>query len=161
MKNIAGKGINAAYITKESGMCYKAKLIVIILFLSVGCVQCIFGFSMDEYVSKHVIEGGFCLADDNTQASIYVDSKDKSGVRRVVNDLQDDIRKVTGRVPSIVHAKDNLEGNVVIVGSIGNSELIDQLIKTGKLMFHKLSVSGSLFLLRWFQNLLREYPAHW
>ena len=76
----------------------------------------------------------FCIAKDGKATTIVVDGNDWKGVQRAVNDLSDDVRKVTG-----VSAPLNDKGKMIndkpsiIVGTIGKSKLIDRLIKQKKI----------------------------
>ena len=76
----------------------------------------------------------FCIAKDGKATTIVVDGNDWKGVQRAVNDLSDDVRKVTG-----VSAPLNDKGKMIndkpsiIVGTIGKSKLIDRLIKQNKI----------------------------
>ncbi|WP_253205825.1 glycosyl hydrolase 115 family protein [Clostridium estertheticum] len=64
---------------------------------------------------------------------IYVDSKGKDygGLRLVALSFADDINMVTGITPLISMDIKQLNGTVVIAGSIGNNDLIDSLVKEG------------------------------
>ncbi|MFD4558150.1 glycosyl hydrolase 115 family protein [Streptomyces sp. NPDC058469] len=61
-------------------------------------------------------------------APVVVDPDDHPGVVRVAGDLRDDIERVTGVRPGSVLARE-----VVLVGTIGRSALIDGLVAAGKL----------------------------
>ena len=74
----------------------------------------------------------FCIAKDGKTATIVVDENDWKGVIRAANDLGDDVRKVTG-TPSNVVSGFAADKGLVIVGTIGKSKFIDQLIKQKKL----------------------------
>ena len=85
----------------------------------------------------------FCIAKDGKTATILVDADDWKGVIRAARDLGDDVRKVTGvssqvELPAtndagmLPHERKNLQGSI-LVGTIGKSRIIDQLIKEGKL----------------------------
>ena len=66
-------------------------------------------------------------------APIYVDANDHAGVLRAAADLQGDIEKV-GSVRPLLHTSSQPAGaDVVIVGTLGKSALIDQLARSGKL----------------------------
>lgn len=70
---------------------------------------------------------------DGSAATIYVDGNDFWGVTRTVNDLQADIKRVTGVSPEIINDITALSGNAIIVGTIGKSTAIDTLISSGKI----------------------------
>ena len=77
----------------------------------------------------------FCIAKDGKAATIVVDENDWKGVLRAVNDLSDDVRKVTGVNAEVAVANSQLStfNSQLIVGTIGKSKLIDRLIKQKKI----------------------------
>lgn len=85
------------------------------------------------YVTGSGGPGRFSLVAAGRAAPIVVSSSDHSGVVRVAGDLQADVERVTGVRPVV--AKDQIprRDDVVIVGTIGKSPLIDGLIGAGKL----------------------------
>ena len=83
----------------------------------------------------------FCIAKDGKAATIVVDEQDWKGVVRAANNLGDDVRKVTGTASPVV--SDITSGNgCILVGTIGKSRHIDQLIKQKKLDVKKIKASG-------------------
>ena len=70
----------------------------------------------------------FCIAKDGKTATIVVDENDWKGVLRAANDLSDDVSKVTGFASPIANSQKPI-ANSIIVGTIGKSRIIDQLIK--------------------------------
>ncbi len=109
------------------------KTVVVLLNLLIGCGTVCFAVSENEYVSHQKVQGGFCIAEKGDFACLYVDLQDFAGVQRAVGDLQADIERVTGHTAGIVHDKKDLNGSVVLVGTVGKSEIVDQLIKDGKI----------------------------
>ena len=82
----------------------------------------------------------FCIAQDSKTAPILVDTNDWKGVIRAAQDLGDDVRKVTGTPSEVVETSQLLTlnsqlstVNSILVGTIGKSKLIDQLIKQKKI----------------------------
>lgn len=75
-------------------------------------------------------EGTFALVDKNQAAPLLVADDDWPGVRRAAGDLQADIERVTGRKLTLGA---QAPGDVVIIGTVGKSALIDGLVAAGKL----------------------------
>jgi hypothetical protein len=75
--------------------------------------------------------GDFPLAAGGAVASIYVDTNDFWGVDRAAGDLRADVRKVTGIEPALTHDETQLSGNVIVVGTLGKSRVVDQLVGDG------------------------------
>jgi hypothetical protein len=85
------------------------------------------------YLDHRAGPGRFPLVAAGRAAPLVVSSGDYPGVVRAVRDLSADIAKVTGVAPGV--ALDGPAGHhdVVLVGTIGHSPLIDDLIASGKL----------------------------
>ena len=76
----------------------------------------------------------FCIAKDGKAATIVVDENDWKGVIRAANDLGDDVRKVTGMASKVdIRSSDGVQPSSILVGTIGKSRHINQLIKQKKL----------------------------
>ena len=73
---------------------------------------------------------GFVLADDGHSVTLVVSDSDWPGVRRAASDLQTDIQRVSGARPRLTS---QLGARAVIIGTLGKSPLIDQLVREGKL----------------------------
>jgi len=83
----------------------------------------------------------FCIAKDGKAATIIVDENDWKGVIRAARDLGDDVRKVTGVKSSLefrVESGEFATAPHILVGTIGKSKAIDQLIKQKKLDVKKI-----------------------
>ncbi len=108
-----------------------------ILGVAVACVLAFpaaaWAIGQAVYVESVATPGSFPIVQPEGTATLYVDPGDWPGVLRVVNDLQSDIARVTGRRATISHEAAGLKGNVIIVGTIGKSKLIDDLAKAGKI----------------------------
>ncbi len=87
----------------------------------------------DSYIAFTPGAGRFPLVAQGRAAPIVVSASDFPGVIRVVGDLQADVERVTGVRPAVSTDTVPKTGEVVLVGTIGKSPLIDGLIKAGKL----------------------------
>jgi hypothetical protein len=92
-----------------------------------------FALGQVQYVENTSSSGGFPIVEENAVAGLYVDANDHAGVVRAAGDLQADIARVTGLSPAIVHEENNPGKNVIIIGTIGKSRIIDRLIREGKI----------------------------
>jgi hypothetical protein len=88
---------------------------------------------LTKYVSFEPGPGYFCLAAEGKAAPLVVSASDHPGVIRVVSDLRTDIIGVTQIAPDIYSDQIPMGNEVVLIGTIGGSPLVDQLIQTGKL----------------------------
>ena len=79
----------------------------------------------------------FTLAANGKTAAIYASGNDWPGVLRAAKDLQADVQRVTTLTPAFSTVKAPAGQEVVLIGTIGKSALIDGLVKQ-----KKLDVSG-------------------
>ena len=80
-------------------------------------------------------EGAFPLIRSGAPAPIVVDAGDWAGVVRAAGDLRDDLAKVGGKtgVLSTGGGAGQAYATPILVGTLGRSPLIDQLVASGKL----------------------------
>jgi len=100
----------------------------------------VLGYSLGEprYVSNKAEAGAFALADQQSAVPLLVSNDDWSVVVRAAGDLSTDIDRVTGEQPALLHAAADVHNSdVVLIGTIGRSPLIDDLVRR-----YKLDVSG-------------------
>jgi len=77
--------------------------------------------------------GYFKLASGGNIADLYLAESDEQGVARALGDLRADLKQVTGLDAKLKTSLDGLAPESVLVGTIGHSPVIDQLITSGKL----------------------------
>ena len=94
-----------------------------------------------QYVSTTPVQGGFVLYTSEKAAPLVVSDADWPGVVRAVGDLSADVGRVTGHAAPVVKERgaerQDAVSDVVLIGTIGKSPLIDALVKA-----KKLDVSG-------------------
>jgi hypothetical protein len=98
---------------------------------------CAHALGEPKYVHTAPVAGGFSLVSNSQAASLLVSEQDWPGVIRAAGDLSQDINRVTGHAAPIINSAAQAKGEIVIIGTIGKSPLIDELIRR-----HKLDVSG-------------------
>ncbi len=101
----------------------------------------------DRFVS---FQQGDMLLNRNNEISIYMDEHDCKGVSYAVNALIKDIEKVSG---SKAH-KTSHEHASVIVGTLGHSQAIDQLIKKKRINVNLLKGKREKFIITLIDNQL-------
>jgi hypothetical protein len=79
------------------------------------------------------VDGGFRLVSDGTAAVIQVDNGDWPGVLRAAKDFQADVARVTGITPGLSQSQAETGANVVVIGTLGKSRLVDQLIRESRI----------------------------
>ena len=87
----------------------------------------------EQYILFSPSPGSFTIVNANTTTTIYVDPKDWPGVLRAANDLSHDIKDITGKTPNVVSDAKVTGRNVIIIGTVGRSQIIDQLVAAGKI----------------------------
>ena len=85
------------------------------------------------YISGVGGPGLFPLVAGGRAAPLVVNGSDYPGVVRVVGDLQSDIQAATGVQPDVATDTVPAQTDVVLIGTIGKSSLIDGLVSAGKL----------------------------
>ena len=85
-----------------------------------------------EYIETQPSAGSFPLYVNGKVATVMVSIKDFPGVSRAAQDLGKDLSRVTGHTPIILGAGDLIGAmtgtNVVLIGTLGRSPLIDHLV---------------------------------
>lgn len=106
------------------------------LFLHILPGRCL-ALGQPRYVETVGDRSAFAIARGRMLAPIYVDSKDYPGIVRAAGDLEKDISRVTGHAPAMLDRDADLEStsraSVIIIGTIGKSDLIDRLIRERKI----------------------------
>ena len=90
-----------------------------------------------QFVANLPEQGGFPICEECSVAVIGVATNDFAGVIRAAGDLQADIARVTGLTPKLHSGKPDSGANVILIGTIGKSQIIDHLIRE-----KKIDVSG-------------------
>jgi hypothetical protein len=87
----------------------------------------------DTYVSFEAGSGGFALVAAAKAAPLVVSTTDTPGVLRAVNDLRADIGRVSRTQPDVSRDTLPTPREIVLIGTLGKSPLIDRLVSEGKL----------------------------
>lgn len=105
-----------------------------------------FALGEPQFVETDRQKDSFTLADNGSLASICIDSNDFKGVQIAANNLRSDISRVTGKTPN---ASGEASGkNVILIGTIGKSKIIDQLIREKKIDVSAISNQWESFFLQ-------------
>jgi len=85
-----------------------------------------------QFIQHDASKDAFTIVANGKATSIYVDASDWKGVIRAANDLGDDVRKVSGIKSEIVEKIEYPAKGAILIGTIGKSKIIDQLIAEKK-----------------------------
>jgi hypothetical protein len=88
-----------------------------------------FGTGQPLIVESSPSDGSFTLVSGGATPVIQVDDQDWPGVIRAVSDLRSDFARVTGVTPGLVHEATAIGPKAIIIGTIGKSRLVDELIR--------------------------------
>jgi hypothetical protein len=133
---------------KRSKFSIKAFFIFFVTLLPLGA----WAVNGINYVSETYTKSAFKLSANGKSTPILASSTDYKGVLRALNDLQNDIGKVTGYKPNVIYDKLSLQNEIVIVGTLGKSQVIDKLVKSGKLNVSSIKGKWEHFLLQVVDN---------
>jgi len=111
-----------------------------------------FPIGQERYVDTHNTPGNFVIVDTNRTAALYVDPNDYPGVLRAARDLQADIERVTGRRPELEQQVAQFGSNVILLGTLGKSALLEQLIREHKIDAAAISGKWESFLIQTVAN---------
>jgi hypothetical protein len=100
-------------------------LLVILFWLS-------FSGTAQYIISGKKTSRSFPIVANHNAATLYVDVNDYAVVKKTTELFQQDIQKVSGKTASIVN-KITSSTNLIIIGTVGKSALVDQLIQQRKL----------------------------
>jgi hypothetical protein len=101
------------------------------LFIILSCAPA-FGLTTSTFVTPKSSKGSFPIVARGQAANIYVDANDWPGVIRVARDLQTDIKRISGLEAALSHDAKSTDKPIIIVGTIGRSAVLDQLIRAEK-----------------------------
>ena len=111
--------------------------------------------SQSNYVTFQKNSKSFTLSSSGKSSSLYVSSSDFPGVQRALKNLKADIALVTDAEPQLITDQNPSQKEVVIVGTLGKNQLIDQLIQNKKIDVSALKGKWEDFLI---QTVEKPFP---
>ncbi|PJJ80021.1 glycosyl hydrolase 115 family protein [Mucilaginibacter auburnensis] len=127
----------------------QAAFILVLICATIGAIPtAAWALNGKNYISESYVKNAFKLSAGGRSATIVASSTDHKGVLRALLDLQGDIGKVTDHQPAVLYDKVPSQKELIIVGTIGKSALIDRLVKSGKLNVSAIKGKWENFLLQ-------------
>jgi len=105
-----------------------------------------------SYISDSPQATDLRLVSGGKTASLYRATDADSAIALALNNLKDDIKRVTGKQARITHDASKLGKQAVIVGQIGQDELIDRLIAEHKIDVSDIAQRWEGYLIQVVQN---------
>jgi len=93
----------------------------------------VLGCSEPVSVCAHDGAGSFPLISHGVPASVFVETKADPAVQHAAAELAADLRSVSSGKAGLVGAVSAAHGPIVLVGTLGQSPVIDQLVQSGKI----------------------------
>jgi hypothetical protein len=117
---------------------------VLVLF----CSSNVYASDVSAYVTTVAAEKQFAIVTSSGVVPLIVSEKDYSGVIEALKNLRGDIGKVTGCEPEMLYTDAPNQREIVIVGTIGKSPIIDQLVKNRKLDVKSIAGKWEAFVIQ-------------
>ncbi|RKD92376.1 S-layer family protein [Mangrovibacterium diazotrophicum] len=108
-------------------------LLFSMLMLLVLSTQKLIAGGLDDLVLFEKNEAGFVLSDEGQTASIVLGENDYEGVKYVANLFGEDLKRIGLAEPKLIIGDIPTEKNIVLVGTVGQNTLLDELEESGKL----------------------------
>jgi len=124
------------------------------------CVIIVFGFNLKTSlgrtvhinISEEQTDGSFPLVSSNSCSNIYIDSTDYKVVATAAKHFVNDVEMVASVRPAIVFNHHFSSDQAILIGTIGHSALIDELIQNGKLDASKITGQWESFAIATVDN---------
>ena len=110
-----------------------ATVIFALVQLALFIPQCSAAQESSDYISFTKEKGSFVLAENGQPAPVVYGEDEFPGVKTVAEWFSNDIKLVSGQSPQIFESDLTQSKQLILVGTVGKSALIDQLISEGKL----------------------------
>lgn len=123
--------------SKSIACCRTARSVFLVLFAITLWPKAGHALGEPQYVSTSPSPAAFVLAANGEAAPLVVSDEDWPGVVRAAGDLSRDVGRVTGHDAPLIKDRRPAGRDLVLIGTIGRSPLIDSLVRR-----HKLDVSG-------------------
>lgn len=104
-------------------------------------------FPQNSILTTQKDESGFTLVENGIASNILVSESDHEGVQRIAGMFQKDLKHVSGQAPELIIGDTPGSKNLIIIGTVGQSTIIDRLAKDGKIDIEVLEGKWEQFLI--------------
>ncbi len=124
------------------------RLTPLFLFIIFSMTQSVYGLDKSSYITTKKIKGCFPLFVSGKSAPLMISSEDYLGVLRAANDLKTDIKHVTNKETKLYTDTIPKAKQAVLIGTLGKSPLIDQLVKSRQIQVEDIQGKWETFLIQ-------------
>jgi hypothetical protein len=128
---------------KKSGNIYM--YLVLILFPTVCFAQVVVS-------SRGNVKAQFPINSKSTSTPIFYDTLENTLVKKAANFLAEDIDKVSGNKPQVIVSSSLLQSTMIIVGTVGNNKLINELVSRKKIDVSAIKGQWERFIIQTIDN---------
>lgn len=121
-------------------------------FMMIFSLNDSYSLGYEQYISFKNQNSVISLVANNQALPLVLDKNDYPGVLRVSDELATDIERVTSVKPIHIFENQELPSKIILIGTIGKSRLIDQLISSGKVDVTNLKEKWETFQIQTIQN---------
>jgi hypothetical protein len=118
------------------------------MLLVVICASSVFADNHQSYIDTENGHGKFPLCASGKAAPLWISSRDYPGVIRVLKHLQADIQRVTNMYPELIIDSIPASSEIVVVGTLGKSPLLEKLAETKKIDIQAIAGKWESFLIQ-------------
>ncbi|MCF4101086.1 glycosyl hydrolase 115 family protein [Gillisia sp. M10.2A] len=111
--------------------------------------------AQNSYISTSPNTEYFPLVTQSAVATIYMDSTDFSGVLKTAGNFRKDIERVSDQTPSIILNSEVNSTSPIIIGTLGKSKIIQDLVERNKLEVNEIEGKWETFSIQIVKN---PYP---
>ncbi|KAF7349457.1 GH115-C domain-containing protein [Mycena sanguinolenta] len=118
-------------------------------------VSSVRALGQENCVSFQSSASAFSIASNGKAAPLILSSDDWPGVQRAAQDFAADVNRVTGITPTVANVSASAPARSslpVIIGTLGKSSLIDQIVNTTKLDVSSIENTWEAFMTRVVEN---------
>jgi len=141
---------NSLYVTFLSELKLYILFFAVTFFISFP--QFAFASGNELYVTSKKGNAQFVLSENGKSAPLYISSQDYTGVIRALNDLQEDVGRVTNAKPEVSLDKIPDAKEIVIAGTLGKSSVINKLISDKKINVDKIKGQWDAYQIQVVEN---------
>ncbi len=134
------------------------RIAMTVLTCSLFCLATVVAADGPNFVADTLTDGDFQLVDGEVLADVFVDSTDHAVVKHAAQLLAEDVQRVTGRQPRVIHDAAALGASAVLIGTLGDSPLIDSLIARCNIDTASIRGQWETFLIQVVDHPLPQQP---